>query len=71
MIALSTLMSTTMYEMKRVVEILEQKGIHDKVKVIIGGVAVSQSFADEIGADGYSVSHRKSGHLVKSFLDIA
>ena len=41
-IALSTLMSTTMYEMRRVVEILEQKGMHEKVKVIIGGAAVSQ-----------------------------
>lgn len=70
-IALSTLMSTTMFEMERVVEILEQKGIHEKVKVIVGGAAVSQKFADEIGADGYSDSATGAIRLVKSLLDIA
>ena len=39
-IALSTLMTTTMHEIGRVIEILEQKGLHEKVKVIVGGAAI-------------------------------
>jgi corrinoid protein of di/trimethylamine methyltransferase len=53
-IALSTLMTTTMDGMASVVELLRQSGYRDKVKVIVGGGPVSQSFADRIGADGYA-----------------
>ena len=52
-IAMSTLMSTTMGGMKNVIEILEEEGIRDKYKVIIGGCPIWQSFADKIGADAY------------------
>lgn len=53
-IALSALLTTTMPEMKRVVELLVARGIRDRYKVMIGGAPVTQTFADEIGADGYS-----------------
>jgi methylmalonyl-CoA mutase cobalamin-binding domain/chain len=53
-IALSTLMTTTMDGMASVVELLRQSGNRDKVKVIVGGGPVSQAFADRIGADGYA-----------------
>jgi len=55
-VALSTLMTTSMMNMGKVVEGLKERGIRDKVKVIIGGGPISQAFADKIGADGYSVS---------------
>ena len=53
-VALSALLTTTMVQMKAVIEALEKAGIRDKVKVIIGGAPITQQYADEIGADGYS-----------------
>jgi corrinoid protein of di/trimethylamine methyltransferase len=54
LVALSTLLTTTMPYMKTVVEELKVAGVRDQVKVIVGGAPVTQRFADEIGADGYS-----------------
>jgi len=53
-LALSALLTTTMTKMKAVIEALEAAGIRDKAKVIIGGAPITQQYADEIGADGYS-----------------
>ena len=53
-LCMSALLTTTMTYMKDVIEALEKAGIRDKVKVMVGGAPVSQGFADEIGADGYS-----------------
>jgi dimethylamine corrinoid protein len=53
-IMISSLMTTTMDGMADVIKILKKQGIRDKFKVVIGGGPVSQSFADKIGADGYS-----------------
>jgi corrinoid protein of di/trimethylamine methyltransferase len=53
-IAISTLMTTTMSGMGAVVNILEERGVRDRFKVLVGGGPISQSFADKIGADGYS-----------------
>ncbi|MBN2472993.1 MAG: corrinoid protein [Pirellulales bacterium] len=53
-LALSALLTTTMTMMKAVIEALEKEGIRDKAKVIIGGAPITQQYADEIGADGYS-----------------
>ena len=53
-VALSALLTTTMTVMKTVVEALEKAGIRDKTKVLIGGAPITQSYADEIGADGFS-----------------
>ena len=55
LICISTLMTTTMIGMKTVIEQLKEQGIRDQVKVMVGGSPVSQKFANEIGADGYSV----------------
>ncbi len=55
-IALSTLMTTTMDGMASVIKILQESGHRDAVKVIVGGGPISQSFADRIGADGYAPS---------------
>ena len=53
-ICCSALLTTTMGEMKHVVEAAAAKGIRDKVKIMIGGAPVTQSFCDEIGADSYT-----------------
>ena len=53
-VALSALLTTTMTMMKAVIEALEKAGIREKTKVMIGGAPITQQYADEIGADGYS-----------------
>jgi corrinoid protein of di/trimethylamine methyltransferase len=55
-IAMSALLTTTMPSMKTTIEALKQAGVRDKVKVLIGGAPITQKYADEIGADGYSES---------------
>jgi len=53
-VALSALLTTTMTQMKKVIEALQAAGLRDKAKVIIGGAPITQQYCDEIGADGYS-----------------
>jgi len=53
-VAMSALLTTTMPSMKSTIEALKQAGVRDKVKVLIGGAPITQKYADEIGADGYS-----------------
>lgn len=52
-IAISTMMTTTMPNMRRVVEVLDRRGLRNKIKVLLGGRPITQRFADAIGADGY------------------
>lgn len=54
LVGLSAMLTTTMYNMQDVVEALEEAGLRDRVKVIIGGAPVNSKFADQIGADGYT-----------------
>jgi len=54
LICLSTLMTTTMPGMKRVVEMLKEENLHGKIKVMIGGGPVSQAYCDKIDAHAYS-----------------
>lgn len=65
-IGLSALMTTTMMEMKKVVELVREEGLD--TKVIIGGAVITQSFADEIGADGYSKDAQEAVTLVQRLL---
>ncbi len=53
-ISCSALLTTTMLEMRRVVEVATEKGIRDRVKIMIGGAPVTQKYCTEIGADGYT-----------------
>ncbi len=64
-IALSTLMTTTMDGMAEVVNILKNDGIRENFKVIVGGGPISQGFADKIGADGYSVNAAEAVRLAR------
>ena len=50
----SALLTTTMLQQKKLIETLEEAGLRDKVKVMVGGAPVTDSFASEIGADGYA-----------------
>lgn len=65
-IGLSALMTTTMMEMKKVVELAKTEKIH--AKIIIGGAVITQGFADEIGADGYSKDAKEAVVLVERLL---
>ena len=55
-VAMSALLTTTMPAMKTTVDALRQAGVREQVKVLIGGAPITQQYADEIGADGYSTS---------------
>ena len=50
----SALLTTTMLQQRKLIEVLEAEGDSDQVKVMVGGAPVTQSFASEIGADGYA-----------------
>ncbi|MDD2973140.1 MAG: homocysteine S-methyltransferase family protein [Lachnospiraceae bacterium] len=67
-IALSALMTTTMQEMKKVIQYAREKGID--AKIIIGGAVITQGYADEIGADGYSKDAAEAVILTKRLLGI-
>jgi 5-methyltetrahydrofolate--homocysteine methyltransferase len=69
-VGLSTLLTTTMLNMREVITALERAGIRDKVKVLVGGAPVTQAFADEIGADGYGESAAVAVDRVKALLKI-
>lgn len=64
-IALSTLMTTTMEGMARVVKLLEEEQIRNRFKVIVGGGPISQAFANKIGADGYAVNAAEAVKLAR------
>ena len=53
-VAMSALLTTTMPSMKTTIDALKQAGVRDKVKILIGGAPITQKYAEEIGADGYS-----------------
>ena len=68
LVALSALLTTTMPAMKSTIEALKQAGIRDKVKVMIGGAPITQKYADEIGADGYSENAAAAVNLARKAL---
>ena len=65
-IGLSALMTTTMMRMKDVVEYAKEQNC--TAKIIIGGAVITQSFADEIGADGYSKDAAEACRVVERLL---
>jgi 5-methyltetrahydrofolate--homocysteine methyltransferase len=69
-IALSALLTTTMPAMKETIEALKADGVRDKAFVMIGGAPVTQNYADEIGADGYSPDAASAVDTAKSLLKI-
>jgi len=70
LLALSALMTMTSLEQSKVIAGLERRGLRRDVKVIVGGGAITQSFADEIGADGYDASAPGAVKLARRLLGI-
>ena len=70
-ICLSTLMTTTMPGMKTVIDMLVERGIREKYKVLIGGGPLSQKYADDIGADAYTVDANAAVRKMKELKGLA
>jgi methanogenic corrinoid protein MtbC1 len=54
MVGASALLTTTMSEQQRIIQTIEEAGLRDKVKIMVGGAPVTKSWADKIGADGFA-----------------
>jgi 5-methyltetrahydrofolate--homocysteine methyltransferase len=65
-LGLSALLTTTMTSMKTTIEALEEAGLKQNVKILIGGAPITQGFADEIGADGFGSNAREAVELVRA-----
>ncbi len=67
-IGMSALLTTTMPMMKAVIDMLNAEGLRDQVKVLIGGAPITQEYADQIGADGYSTDAASAAELAKKLI---
>lgn len=67
-LAMSSLLTSTADHIKNVIAELKKEGLRDKVKVIIGGAAVTEDFANEVGVDGYAVDATQGVEKCKAFL---
>jgi 5-methyltetrahydrofolate--homocysteine methyltransferase len=70
-VGMSALLTTTMRSMGHTVKALEEAGLRDRVKVIIGGAPVTQAFADQINADGYAPNAAAAADLAKKLVGVA
>jgi corrinoid protein of di/trimethylamine methyltransferase len=70
-VALSALLTTTMTQMRAVIKGLEEAGIRSQTKVMIGGAPITQQYADEIGADGFSDSASSAVSMARSLVQQA
>jgi 5-methyltetrahydrofolate--homocysteine methyltransferase len=68
-VAMSALLTTTMSSMKVTIEALEEVGLRSKIKVIVGGAPVTESYAQQIGADGYAPDASQAATLAKSLME--
>ena len=68
-LGLSALLTTTMAEMKNVIEALEEKGLRSGVKVIVGGAPIDEKFAKQIGSDGYGKDASEAVRLARGFVE--
>jgi 5-methyltetrahydrofolate--homocysteine methyltransferase len=67
-LGMSALLTTTMRTMEHTMKALEEAGVREKVKVMVGGAPVTQAFADQIGADGYASNAAAAAELAKKFV---
>ncbi|MGD2040986.1 MAG: corrinoid protein [Anaerolineae bacterium] len=67
-VGMSALLTTTMRAMENTIKVLEEAGVRDKVKIMIGGAPVTQAFSDQIGADGYASNAASAADLAKKFV---
>lgn len=69
-LAMSALLTTTMTQMREVIQALKTAGVREKVKVMIGGAPITQQYADEIGADGYSDNASSAVSLARRLVGV-
>ena len=67
-VCLSALLTTTMPMMKQTVDAIVESGLRDQVKILVGGAPVTQSFSDEIGADGFAADAGAASKLAKTLV---
>ena len=67
-IGLSALLTTTMNEQGRIIQALEEKGLRDKVKVMVGGAPVTQEWCDKIGADAFTADAADASRWAKNYV---
>ena len=70
-LCMSALLTTTMPYMKTVIEAVAEAGLRDKVKIMVGGAPINQSYAEQIGADGYSDNANSAVVTAKQLLGVA
>jgi len=70
LVGMSALLTTTMVQMKGVIEALKEAGLRDRVKVIVGGAPVTEKYAQDIGADGYAPNASAAVDKAKELLQI-
>ena len=70
-LAMSALLTMTAPEQQKVIEILKEEGLRDKLKIIVGGGAITQEFANEINADGYDATAPGAVGLARKLLEAA
>ena len=70
-VAMSALMTTTCVEQENVINTLEEEGLRNNVKIIVGGAAVTEEFAETIGADGYDPTAPGAVELAKKLMGIS
>ena len=68
-VGMSALLTTTMVNIPEVIKALEAAGLRDKVRVMVGGAPITQNYADQIGADGYSPDAASAADKAKAFLN--
>ncbi|MEJ2263936.1 MAG: corrinoid protein [Anaerolineales bacterium] len=70
-VGMSALLTTTMRTMEHTIKALEEAGVRQRVKVMVGGAPVTQSFATQIGADGYASNAAAAAEMAKKFVGAA
>lgn len=70
-VGMSALLTTTMRTMEHTIKALEEAGLRDQVRIMIGGAPVTQAFADQIGADGYASNAASAAELARRFVGMA
>lgn len=70
-IGMSALLTTTMGAMKTTIAAIEEAGLRDQVKIMVGGAPITQSFADEIGADGYAADASAAARTARDLIEVA
>jgi 5-methyltetrahydrofolate--homocysteine methyltransferase len=68
-VALSALLTTTMTQMQTTIQALEQAGLRQQLKVIVGGAPVTEAFARQVGADGYAPDASRAVSLARSLIE--